>query len=50
MSIIWNMAIQCDHHIEARRPGILVVEKDSKKSLTIAITSSGDHKVVEKGK
>ena len=36
------------HHIEARRPDILVVEKDSKKALIIDIASSGDHYVVEK--
>ena len=42
------MTIQCDHHIEVRRPDILVVEKKSKKALIIDITLSGDHNVGEK--
>ena len=42
------MTIQCDHHIEARRPDIIVMEKDSKKALIIDIASSGDYNVVEK--
>ena len=42
LKILWDMTIQCDHHIEARRADILVVEKDSKKVLTIDIASSGD--------
>lgn len=31
----WDMTIQCDHYIEARRPDILVVEKNSNKALII---------------
>ena len=42
------MTIQCDHHIEARIPDILVVEKDSKKAFINEIASSGDYNSVEK--
>ena len=28
---LWDMAIQCNHYIEARRPGNLVVEKKARK-------------------
>ena len=48
VKILWDMTIQCDHHIEARRPDIIVMEKDSKKALIIDTASSGDHNVVEK--
>ena len=48
VKILWDMTIQCDHHIEARRPDILVMEKDSKKALIIDIASSRDHNVVGK--
>ena len=48
VKILWDMTIQCDHHIEARRPDIIAMEKDSKKALIIDIASSGDYNVVEK--
>ena len=48
VKILWDMTIQCDHLVEARRQDILVLEKDSKKTLIINIASFGDHKVVEK--
>ena len=48
VKILWDMTIQCDHHVEARRPDIIVMEKDSKKALIIDIASSGDHNVIEK--
>ena len=48
VKILWDMTIQCDHYIEARRPDILVVEKSSRKALIIDIASSGDQKVGEK--
>ena len=48
VKILWDMTIQCDHYIEARRPDILVVEKESKKALIIDIASPGDCNVGEK--
>ena len=40
VKILWDMTIQCDHYIEARRPDMLVVEKISRKALIIDIASS----------
>ena len=33
------MTIQCDHFIEARRPVIVVVEKESNKAIIVDIAS-----------
>ena len=46
--ILWDMTIQCDHIIEARRPDIVVVEKDSNKAIIVDIASPWDHRVYEK--
>ena len=54
-NILWDMTIQCDHVIEARRPDI-VVEKESNKAIIIivdaiiiivGIASLWDHRVYE---
>ena len=50
VKLLWDMTIQCDHYIKARRPDILVVEKESKKALSIDIASCGDHNMGEKEK
>ena len=42
------MTIQCDHFIEARRPVIVVVGKESNKAIIVVIASPWDHKVYEK--
>ena len=43
------MTIQCDHIIEARRPDIVVVEKDSSnKAIIVYIALPWDHRVYEK--
>ena len=46
--ILWDMTIQCDHVIEARRPDIVVVEKESDKAIIVDIASLWDHRVYEK--
>ena len=33
--ILLDMTIQCDHIIDARRPDIVVVEKDSNKAIIV---------------
>ena len=48
VKLLWDMTIQCDHYIKAKRPDILVLEMKSKKALIIHIASSGDHNVSEK--
>jgi len=37
---LWDMTIQCDHVIEARRPDIVVVvEKETNKAIKVDIAS-----------
>ena len=40
--ILWVMTIQCDHVIEARRPDIVAVEKESNKVIIVDIASPWD--------
>ena len=44
------MTVQCDHVIEARRPDIVVIEKESNKAVIIIvdIPSSWGQRVYEK--
>ena len=37
--ILWDMTIKCDHVIEARRPDIVVVQKESNKAIIVNIAS-----------
>ena len=46
--ILWDMAIQCDHVIEASRPDIVAVEKENNKAIRVDIASPWDHRVYEK--
>ena len=49
--ILWDMTIQRDHVIKARRPDVAVVEKESNKAIFVNIASPWDHRVYEeKGK
>ena len=41
------MTIQRDHITEARRPVIVVVEKESNKAIIVDIASPWDHRVYE---
>ena len=45
--MLWEMNIQCDHVIEARRPDV-VVDKENNKVIIVVITSPWDHRVYEK--
>ena len=45
--MLWDMTIQCDHVIEARKPDF-VVEKKNYKAIIVYIASSWDHRVYEK--
>ena len=42
------MSIQCDHIIAARKPDIVVVEKENNKVIIVDIASPWDHRVHEK--
>ena len=46
--ILWDMSIHCDHNIAARKPDIVVVEKESNKVIIVNIASPWDHRVHEK--
>ena len=37
--IFWDTTIQCDHIIDARRPDMIVVEKESNKAIIVDIAS-----------
>ena len=45
--ILWDMTIQWDHVIKARRPDI-VFEKENNKAIIVDIASRWDHGVYEK--
>ena len=38
-NILWDTTIQCDHIIKARRPDMIVVEKESNKAIIVDIAS-----------
>ena len=42
------MTIQCDHVIEARRPDMVVVEKENNKAIIVDMASPWDNRVYEK--
>ena len=42
--ILWDMTMQCDHLMEARRPDIVVVEKENNKEIIVDIASLCDHR------
>ena len=46
--ILWDITIQCDHVIEARRPDIVVVDRESNKVIIVDIASPWDYRVYEK--
>ena len=47
--ILWDMTIQCDHVMEARRLDIVFVEKESNKVIIMVdIASQRDHRVYKK--
>ena len=48
--ILWDFSIQTDHPIEANRPDIVVLEKNSRKCLLIDIAWPFDTRVVNKEK
>ena len=48
MKILWDVMIQCDRHIEARRPDIVIVKKKEKKCVLIDISIPGDIRISEK--
>ena len=48
LSLLWDVNIQCDHVIEARRPDIVVVNKQEKECTIIDIALPADKRIGEK--
>ena len=48
IKVLWDFNIQCDHEIEARRPDIVVVNKDLKECKIIDVAVPWDSRVRSK--
>ena len=46
--LLWDMMIQCDQHIQARKPDIVLLNKRTKEATIIDIGIPGDKRVQEK--
>ena len=46
--LLWDVNIQCDHVIEARRPDIVIVNKQERKCTIIDIAIPADKRIGEK--
>jgi hypothetical protein len=50
VKILWDFEIQTDHHITARRPDIIVVDKKKKETLIIDVAVPEDRNICDKEK
>ena len=50
VKILWDLVIQCDKEIKARKPDIVVVNKNEKSCSIIDIAIPGDINLVKKDK
>ena len=50
VKLLWDVNIQCDHIIEARRPDIVVVNKEERNCTIIDIAVPADKRIGEKEK
>ena len=48
IKLIWDMNIQCDNVIEARRPDLILIRKEEKTCIIIDVAVPGDSRVNEK--
>ena len=48
VKLLWDMNIQCDHVIKARRPDIVVVNKQARTCAIVDIAAPGDKRIGEK--
>ena len=48
VKILWDFVIQCDREVIARKPDIVLVNKQTKETKVIDIAVPGDVRVVEK--
>ena len=50
IKVLWDITIQCDNLIEARRPNLIVIDKKEQKGIIIDIAVPADVRVEEKQK
>ncbi len=50
MKILWDINVQCDNVIPARRADIIVIDKEKKEALIVDIAVPADIRVAEKEK
>ena len=50
IKVLWDINIQCDNLIEARRPDVIVIDKKEQKGIIIDIAAPADVRVEEKEK
>ena len=48
--LLWDMNIQCDHTIEARRPDIVIIDKVEKSAIIVDVAIPGDKRIYDKEK
>ena len=48
--LLWDMNIQCDHTIEARRPDIVIIDKVEKSAIIVDGAIPGDKRIYDKEK
>ena len=48
VKVLWDINVQCDNVIEARRPDIIVIDKKERKGIIIDIAVPADVRVGEK--
>ena len=48
VKVLWDINVQCDNVIEARRPDIIVINKKERKGIIIDIAVPADVRVGEK--
>ena len=50
VKMLWDFMIQCDREIKARKPGIVVVNKNERSFAIIDIAIRGDTRISKKEK
>ena len=48
VKILWDINVQCDNVIQARRPDAIVIYKEKKEALIVDITVPADTRIAEK--
>ena len=48
VKILWDINVQCDNVIQARRPDVIVIHKEKKQALIVDIAVPADTRIAEK--